>query len=254
VDHGLPEPVADHMGPAGRFGTRIGLFALALALVGIPFGLLLEQVVRDGPLVRVDTWAANHLHDIVRDSPLTVRVLEIVTFLGKPIWFVVLCVPIGIMLLVRGRVRLTIFLATTAIVGGIIDTAVKVAVNRERPSLEDPVATAFGKSFPSGHSMASVVCYGAILLVFLPAIPVARRRLVIIGTALLVLAIGFSRLALGVHFISDVLGGYVLGAAWLAASTAAFEIWRQDRGRPATRPLEEGVEPEAEPDLHVSHA
>jgi undecaprenyl-diphosphatase len=58
------------------------------------------------------------------------------------------------------------------------------------------------------------------------------------------MAIGFSRLTLGVHYVSDVLGGYVLGAAWLLASVAAFEIWREDRGRRPTKPLEEGVEPE----------
>jgi undecaprenyl-diphosphatase len=61
---------------------------------------------------------------------------------------------------------------------------------------------------------------------------------------MLVLAIGISRLALGLHFVSDVLAGYVLGIAWLAASVAAFEIWRQDRGLRPTRPLEERVEPE----------
>jgi undecaprenyl-diphosphatase len=254
MENGLPAPVARQMGPAGRFGTRITLFALALALVGVPFGLLLEQVVRNGPLVRIDTWAANHLHEIVRDSPLAVDALEVVSFLGKPIWFFIICVPVGAFLLYRRRVRLTIFLATTAIVGGLIDTAVKMAVDRDRPSLEDPVATAFGQSFPSGHSMASVVCYGALLLIFMPVIPATRRHLAIAATALLVLAIGFTRLALGVHFISDVLGGFVLGAAWLAASTAAFEIWREDRGRRRTQPLDEGVEPEAEPDLHVTHA
>ncbi len=59
-----------------------------------------------------------------------------------------------------------------------------------------------------------------------------------------ILAIGFSRLALGVHYVSDVLGGYALGAAWLVGSVAAFEIWREDRGRRRTHPLEEGVEPE----------
>ena len=61
---------------------------------------------------------------------------------------------------------------------------------------------------------------------------------------LLVLAIGFSRLTLGVHYVSDVLGGYALGAAWLLASVAAWEISREERGRRPTHPLEEGVEPE----------
>jgi undecaprenyl-diphosphatase len=228
---------------------RVTLFALALTLVGIPFGFVLDQVMREGPLVEVDTWAANTLHEVVRESDTVVSLLQIISFTGKPIFFVILCIPVGLVLLRRRHVHLVMFLATSTIVGGIIDTCVKLAVNRDRPSLEDPVATAFGKSFPSGHAMTSLITYGALLLIFLPV--VKRKGPAIVGAVVLVLSIGFSRLALGVHFISDVVGGWVLGAAWLILVTAAFEIWREDRGLRPTRPLEEGVEPEAEPDLHV---
>ena len=63
---------------------------------------------------------------------------------------------------------------------------------------------------------------------------------------LMVLAIGFSRIALGVHYVSDVVGGYVLGASWVAAMAAAFNAMRVDRGR---RPVDvrEGLEPEQAP-------
>lgn len=199
--------------------------------------------------MKVDTWAANTLHGLVRESDLVVALLQVVSFTGKPIFFLVVCVPVGLVLLRRGHFHLVMFLATSTLVGGLVDTWVKLAVNRDRPSLQDPVATAFGKSFPSGHAMTSLVTYGALLLIFLPVI--RRRGPAIVATAVLVFAIGFTRLALGVHFISDVVGGWVLGAAWLALATAAFEIWREDRGLRPTRPLEEGVEPEAEPDLHL---
>ena len=72
-------------------------------------------------------------------------------------------------------------------------------------------------------------------------------------TAVLILAIGVSRLFLGVHFLSDVLAGFVLGGAWLVAATVAFEIWRVERGRPAVPPLAEGVEPEAASALSAEH-
>jgi membrane-associated phospholipid phosphatase len=253
---GLAERVIDRLGPrldpAQRYGLRLTLFAIALALVGIPFGFFLDQVLREGPMLRIDTWAANTLHEIVRESDLAVTLLQIVSYTGKPIFFVIVCVPVGLFLLKRGHFHLAVFIATATILGGLVDTWVKLAVNRDRPSLEDPVATAFGHSFPSGHSMMSLVTYGALLLIFLPVI--RRRGLAIAVVAVWVLAIGFSRLALGVHFISDVLGGYALGAAWLALNTAAFEIWREDRGLRHTKPLEEGVEPEAEEDLHVHAA
>jgi undecaprenyl-diphosphatase len=148
----------------------------------------------------------------------------------------------------RRRVRLAVFLVATTLAGGLIDTAVKIAVDRDRPSLEAPVATAHGQSFPSGHAMSSTVAYGALLLVLLPALPTRARRPVVGVAVVLVVAIGFSRLALGVHYISDVLGGYALGLAWLAASTAAFSVWRVERGRPPVAPME-GLEPEAAADL-----
>ena len=68
----------------------------------------------------------------------------------------------------------------------------------------------------------------------------------------MVLLIGSARLLLGVHFLTDVLGGYVLGLAWLAAATAVFEIWREEEGKPHATPhdvLVDGVEPEAAPAL-----
>ena len=90
--------------------------------------------------------------------------------------------------------------------------------------------------------MGVVAGVGALLLVGLPLVaPALRRPLVLLG-ALVIVLVGFSRLGLGVHFLTDVIGGYVLGAAWLALTTALFMAWRRDLGRPA-RPLDAGLEP-----------
>jgi undecaprenyl-diphosphatase len=224
-----------------RYGVRLTVFALGLTLAGIPFGLLLEQVMRKGPLLHLDTWAANHLHEIVRRSRVSIDALQVITFTGKPPFLALLCIVCGAFLLHRRRYHLAVFLVTSVVLGGLIDTWVKLAVGRERPSLENPVATAFGKSFPSGHAMSSTITYGALLLILLPLVAPARRRWAILATVGWVLVIGFTRLALGVHYITDVLGGYALGGAWLALNTAAFEIWREERGLRRTEPLEEGV-------------
>jgi undecaprenyl-diphosphatase len=234
--------------PEGRYGLRVTLFAVALLLVAIPFGLLLDQVKRNGPLIRLDTSAARHLHDWARHSDMLVRELKILTFLGSPVWLFIVVTPAVLWVWHRGHPRLAVFLIVTTLGGGLVDTVVKEVVGRARPSLVAPVATAHGKSFPSGHAMSSTIAYGALLLVFLPAVGRRYRPVVIGGTLVLVLAIGFSRLALGVHYISDVVGGYALGLAWLAASTAAFSTWRVERGRPPVEPGE-GVEPEAAADL-----
>jgi len=230
--------------PEERYGLRLTLFAGAFLVVAIPFGSLIEQVVRNGWLVGVDTSAARGLHGWVRRSPAAVRGLKLFTLLGTPLWFYVI-VPVAAWLLWRRHLRrLVLFLVVTTALGGLLDTAVKLAVDRSRPSLVDPVATASGSSFPSGHTMGATVVYGALLLVFLPVIARRRRIAAVSGALLLVVAIGFSRLALGVHYITDVVGGFVLGLAWLAVSAAAFSIWRVERGRPPVEPLE-GLEPES---------
>jgi undecaprenyl-diphosphatase len=69
------------------------------------------------------------------------------------------------------------------------------------------------------------------MVVFLPALDGAWRKAAIAFAVLMVLAIGFSRIALGVHYVSDVVGGIVLGAAWVVAMMAAFNVMDADRGR-----------------------
>lgn len=242
------DAVRGRLDPEQRYGLRLTLLAAAFLLVAVPFGWLLSQVGRDGSLVRIDTAAARHLYEWVRRSPDLVVQLKILTSLGSPAWFWLLVTPAVVFTWRRHHPRLAVFLAVTTLGGGLLGTAVKMAVDRPRPSLVDPVATAHGQSFPSGHSMSSTVVYGALLLVFLPVVTRRLRPVLIAGVGALVAAIGFSRLALGVHYISDVLGGFVLGLAWLAASVAAFSTWRVERGRPPVEALE-GLEPEAAADL-----
>lgn len=253
MKYGLPDKVRRRLDPSERYGLRLTMVAIALTLVAIPFGLLLHQVTTDGPMTEYDTALANRLHELVRDSDVASAVLQTISFFGKPIWLAFVIGAPAVWLFSRGSKRLAIYLVATSITGGIVDTIVKLAVGRPRPQLDEPLAEAFGKSFPSGHSMSSMVCYGALLLAFLPVIPRRARPVAFAGTALLILSIGVSRLGLGVHYLSDVLGGFVLGAAWLIGATAAFSIWRVERGRPAVD-LTEGVEPEEVPEeVTASH-
>jgi undecaprenyl-diphosphatase len=85
-----------------------------------------------------------------------------------------------------------------------------------------------------------------VLLVFLPILHGAVRRIAISVAVLMVLGIGLSRVALGVHYVSDVVAGYVLGAAWVAAMIASFNVWRREQGASSASSShsEEGLEPE----------
>lgn len=215
--------------PEARYGLRLTLLAAAFLLVAVPFGWLLNQVEDGGSFVDVDTTAARRLHGWAQRSPGPVDALRTLTVLGSPVWLFAVSAIAAITLWRCDRTRSAVFLVATAVGGGLLNTAVKVAVNRPRPSLVDPVATADGRSFPSGHAMSSTVVYGALLIVLVPLLARRWRQVAVVTAAVIVVAIGFSRLALGVHYVSDVLGGHVLGSAWLLVSVAAFRLWRMER-------------------------
>jgi membrane-associated phospholipid phosphatase len=244
VKGALPAFVTRRLDPEARYGLRVTMLAVAFVLVTVPFSYLLSEVLAKGPLTKNDENVANWMIGWVHGSPWLVRTLEVVSWFGLPLWLGVMVTVGSIFVFRRGRRRLAIYLVVTVVGGSLVDTAVKLAVNRPRPHVDHPLDTAFGTSFPSGHAMASTITYGALVLVFLPVLGRRSRLVAIAASIVVVLLIGSSRLLLGVHFISDVVGGYVLGLAWLLAATAVFGIWRKEEGkRPAD--LTAGVEPEA---------
>jgi undecaprenyl-diphosphatase len=231
---------------SGRNLTRVALTGAA----GLVFAVLVLLVrARWLPLESVDRGLAAALNEAVAGHHPAVAALGFVTRLGSHAVLMWLVAIATVLLVVRRRFRLVAYLVVTGVGALILDPALKHAVGRLRPVVEHPVATGGGNSFPSGHALASIIVYGALLLVFTPALSRRARRPVAVAVAVLVAAIGFTRLALGVHFLSDVIGAWCLGVAWLGITTYAFELHRRETGRRVTRPLAEGLEPEAAADL-----
>lgn len=248
--NGLPNRLARRLRPAERYSARAVLLVAAAALVAVPFATLLFQVLAEGPITRLDGRLADDLNDAVHDRPALLAVVRAVTLFGGTVVLTLVAAAAVAFVATRGRRRLATFLVVTTLGGWLLGSMVKLAVARPRPVVDHEVATAFGKSFPSGHAMSSTVVYGAVLVALLPLVRRrGRRRAAVVAAVALVLAVGSSRLLLGVHFLSDVVGGYVLGLAWLAGSIALFEAWRAEEGKRRSDPLEEGVEPEAGPAL-----
>jgi len=232
-----------------QFGARALLAAIALALVAIP-GALTLLLVEDkwAPLLRADNGARDRLHDFAVTHTGFVGAMQLISDSGSAVaWQIVLAVVV-VWLLWRRLPRLALFVVITAAGSSLLNTVVKSAVHRLRPVLTDPVAQEPGSSFPSGHAQAAVVGYAVLLLVFLPILHGVWRRVAATFAVLMILAIGFSRIALGVHYVSDVIGGYVLGAAWVAAMVAAFDAMRLERGHRSVD-VGEGLEPEQAPRL-----
>jgi len=230
-----------------RFGSRAVLAAVALALVAIPGALTLLLVENKwAPLLRADDGARDRLHNFAVTHTGFVGAMQLISDSGSALaWLIVLAVVV-LWLLWRRLPRLALFVVVTAAGSSLLNTVVKTGVHRLRPILTHPVAHESGLSFPSGHAQAAVVGYALLLLVFLPILRGVWRTVAVTFAVLMVLAIGFARIALGVHFLSDVVGGYVLGAAWVAAMAAAFNAIRADRGKPSAD-VREGLEAEQAP-------
>lgn len=234
-----------------RHGARARLLPLiAVTASAFLFAILLVLVrAQWSPLESVDHSVASDLNGAVADQPMVLRVLRAVTWMGSGGALWALVVAGLVVLVVRRRYRLALFLAVSGVGSLTLAPILKVLVGRLRPVVPHPVAHALGNSFPSGHALGSIICYGALLLVFLPVVPHRARRAVTVAVAALVAVIGISRIMLGVHYLSDVVGAWALGVAWLGITAYAFEIMRHGSGRPVTKPLTEGLEPEAAPHL-----
>ena len=210
----------------------------------MPFGFLLFLVKsRWEPLRELDEGARDALNAYAADHAGFVTAMEVLSDAGTYVVYLPLFAVLAAWLVWRGLPRLAMFVAVTTAVGPLLNRLAKALVDRSRPVLPEPVAQADGLSFPSGHAQSAMVAVLVLLLVLLPLVHGRRRLAAFALAAAWVLAIGFSRVALGVHYVTDVLAGYALGAAWVAAMTAAFRAWRRERGRPETDPSE-GLEPE----------
>jgi undecaprenyl-diphosphatase len=215
------------------------IFAILLLLVRLQFA----------PLESADHHAAAWLNSLVAGDAALVGVIKAVTWLGSGgvLWAVTGAAVV--LLAIRRRWRLAVYLLVAGAGELVLDPVLKALVGRLRPVVAHPIAHGNGDSFPSGHALGSIVCYGALFLVFLPATRGIWRRVFTAVIVTLIAAIGVSRLLLGVHYLSDVLGAWALGITWLGVTAFAVELSRKAAGEPVTDPVTEGLEPEAREDL-----
>ncbi len=207
-----------------RYGAPPTLLAGTLISLLAGFGLLLQQVVQAGPVARADTAIVEGLTSFSCLSGVAAAVSRAASLLGSGVWLALLVTAGCVYCLVRRRERLAGFLLVTWWAGELVNTAVKAAVDRPRPALTGCELMVGSASFPSGHALNSMVVYGALLVV---AFPLVRRRLswLVAGVTVLLVSVGFSRLTLGVHYPSDVLAGWLLGALVVVLSAAAWRAW-----------------------------
>lgn len=207
-------------------GVRLARAGLLFAGMTLLLAALAEHVVTGRPLTLLDeqlsAWISRNR------TPQLTTFFMVITALGSTAVAVVLAVAAGIYLL-RRRQRYWFAAITLTIVGGAtLNRLLKTAFQRARPQLDDPVGTFAGYSFPSGHTVTATVVYGAIALLLFTRVKTLRARaLVIASAALLILLVGFSRIYLGAHYLTDVLAAMAEGVAWISLSFTIVSTWRQ---------------------------
>ena len=126
--------------------------------------------------------------------------------------------------------RAAVYVAVASVGAILLSTALKQGFDRPRPDLVPHGAMVYTSSFPSGHSTMAAAVYLTLGLVASRFVPRRRLKVLLIGVAMLVTAaVGVSRVYLGVHWPSDVLGGWAVGTSWAVVCWVA-PIWLQDHG------------------------
>lgn len=204
--------------------VRVTVASVTAVALTVVFVALLVVAAR--PLNPLDERVTRELFEYTVADPGVTWLLVVWTeLLGPWTWRVVVLV-LAVWLWRRKRTGAALWAATTIVVGGLIGWLLKVIVDRERPVLPDPVAFAPGDAFPSGHALNVTLGAGILLLLAMPQLSAGGRAAAWAGAVFLIVSVAYTRVALGVHWVSDVLGGIVLGVALLAVSVAVFESRR----------------------------
>ena len=216
--------------------SLVGLVAVVGAGAGL--ALLAALVLAEWrPLQAADTEIVDAANSVVSGSDLVVTTAKAITQLGSPLGVGVVVSVTVVWLLIRGLPRLAAYVAVTGLGAAVLGPGVKALVDRARPLVDVPLSFPSGESFPSGHAVGITIGWGLVLLVFLPVVSPRFRRLAVAGVLAVIVVVGLTRIVLGVHYPSDVLGGWLVGVLWLAVTTAAFRLSRESGSLGSASPV-----------------
>jgi undecaprenyl-diphosphatase len=217
-----------------------GIVSAALVLVLVwAFAEIADAVPEQGRLVRFDEQLTAFIQS--HDTEWGEALFQGVSYLGPPLVYV--AIAAGVLYFARSRdwLRAATVLASGA--GGVVlNNVLKSLFHRGRPESAIEFIHNASWSFPSGHAMDTITTYGILLVLARESMRPGPRRKAIVGAIALAIAIvGYSRLYLGVHYLSDVVGGWLAGGAWLIACVSGYHFARSALGHSALAPDREQV-------------
>jgi len=206
-----------------ELGLRLTINVILFAAAIWAFAGLLEEVLDNATMVewdvRLNAWA--HAHP----TAAGLQFFHAVTLVGSPgVW--VITALFGLWLLRRREHFLFWAWIASNVGGGVLQALLKTTIHRNRPQYAAAYLHGQSYSFPSGHTMSATICWSLMVVCAGLSLGWHRRRrakLYLVSTTIVFL-IGFSRLYLGVHYPSDVVGGLIIGAAWVVLCTTAIRI------------------------------
>ncbi len=228
-------------------GYLIGAL-LALAVIGLAlwaFVEIVEGFVNEEVLFQLDGVVKDTAARIA--TPEAALAMARVTNLAAPVLVVVVTLGLAAYFAIRRLWDYLFMLALALGLGELLLYALKVAFDRARPTA-GTTHDAYGASFPSGHSFTALVLYGLLAYLVWQITDKGWARALAVAFAVgTTLAVGFSRLYLGVHWLTDVLGGYAAGVAWLVFSIALVRFLE------ARREHHEAIAPPLHPETPVEN-
>ncbi|WP_063002710.1 phosphatase PAP2 family protein [Nocardia mikamii] len=211
-------------GDSSVWGSRVGWSALRAAVVAALFVVMGVQVAASGWLTGADTatlqWFVDH-----RDGTAT-ALARVITDLGSPVGVAAVAVVVSGVSAWRSRSAVpAVFVVGAVGFAAVVSTVTKDVVGRARPPAVLHLMAESDFSFPSGHTTGTTVLVGAVLVLYVLARPRrARTALASVSAAVIVAVVAATRLYLGVHWLTDVVGGAVLGTAVTLAATTVL-LW-----------------------------
>jgi len=229
--------------PEGYLGLQLTIGVLILISATWFFASLAEDVMEGAPLTLVDAQFSAWLH--AHANPKLTIVMLVVTHVHSPLGVSAMTFALALYLLWRRRRFLLLTLLLSVIGGMLLNVLLKNVFHRARPKFDDQILTLTSYGFPSGHTMAATCFYGALAAFAVWKLKAWRWRLAAVAMAgLLTMLVGFSRIYLGAHYLSDVLGAMGEGLAWLAfCLTAVNTMWHRRRHRETMKSVERMNQP-----------
>jgi undecaprenyl-diphosphatase len=193
------------------------------------FGWLAREVARHAT-IQFDAAIRDGLHAFA--SPALTLAFRTVTWLGSELFLVPFVLLLTWRLVKAGRSYAAGLLVIATGGGEVLSTLLKLIFRRARPAVFFGLATPGSYSFPSGHSMLSACVFGTAAAILTTRMASRAKRIAIwTAAAALTLAIGISRIYLGVHYPSDVLAGYAAAVIWVIGVRTGYRVWLRRRGK-----------------------